>query len=538
MSSTRKAKDDSKFHQARYASSPEFERGLLANLVAKRCALIDAAADRELIWFLQHLSHQAGGLAAVVKDVIAQFPDRIQTEEMAAMKLKSGAICNEAQVRKLRGRFNESESFILRGEKSDWLSGGYLSAEALLTDADRNRSQCEIEDDKRRAQNHPISYPANDFFKACSDAAASGLEKFLQEICLNPESSLDSGPWYYPRLIETLREYKASFVLQKSAGVVVTALGAKVCDTLDYTAYSRGLTLMQGEARTGKSYAARAWCEQRPGVARFVEVPPSNDETSFFRALARGLGLGNFLNYKAGEIRDRVESVLLSGDILLVLDEAQRLWPQRNLRYGFPSRIVWVMTMANAGVPIAMVSTPQFIQTQKAVEKTGWDSAQLTGRISHFESLPGSLSADDLMAVAKAVLPEAGAQVLRVLAIYAQTSARNLAAIDSISKRARYIAMRAGREAATTDDVRKAMQESVIPADTKLHLALASGKKAKAESITPMPAPGMAQDRPQDDSDGTEAATPAGRRRADLDALGAPARARADVDFEAHLIGA
>jgi len=128
--------------------------------------------------------------------------------------------------------------------------------------------------------------------------------------------------------------------------------------------------------------------------------------------------------------------VLLTRDILLVMDEAQRLWPQRNAWWGFPGRIVWVMAMANAGVPIAMISTPQFIETQKAVEKAGRNSAQLTGRISHFEALPMDLSAEDLMAVAKSVLPEAGAQVLRALAVYARSSARYLAAIDSISKRA------------------------------------------------------------------------------------------------------
>ena len=201
--------------------------------------------------------------------------------------------------------------------------------------------------------------------------------------------------------------------------------------------------------------------------------------------MARGLGIGNFLRYKVTEIRERVESVLLAGDLLLVLDEAHRLWPQRNLRYGFPSRINWLMAMANQNVPICCISTPQFIQWQKAAEEKGqWNSAQLTGRISHFESLPSDLSPEDLMAVAKSVLPEANAQVLRALAVYARTSARYLAAIDSIAKRARYIATRAGRVTATTDDVRHAMQESVIPADTKLQRALESGRKGKTR-MTP-----------------------------------------------------
>ncbi len=297
----------------------------------------------------------------------------------------------------------------------------------------------------------------------------------------------------FPTWIAALREYQASYIKTKSS-VFTTALGQKVSDVLDYTFFSRGLTLMEGEARTGKSFAARAWCEQHPGLARFVEVPPSNDDSGFFRALARGLGLGNFLKYKVCDIRERVESVLLTGDLLLVLDEAQRLWPQRNLRHCFPGRVVWVMAMANHGVPIAMVSTPQFLTTQRAVEKTGWNSAQLTGRIKHYEPLPTDLSNEDLMAVAKSVLPEADNKALRALAIYA----RYLAAIDSISTRARYLALKDGRSAATTADVKKAMRESVIPADNKLHIALELGRKSKRGEMPPARAVLPAQEETPD----------------------------------------
>lgn len=137
------------------------------------------------------------------------------------------------------------------------------------------------------------------------------------------------------------------------------------------------------------------------------------------------------------------------------------------------------MTMANAGVPICCISTPQFITAQKALEKSGWNSAQLTGRIAHYECLPVELCEADLVAVAKSVLPEADASTLRALAVYARSSARYLSAIDSIATRARYTAMQAGRSETTTGDVRKAMQESVIPADAKLHRALTAGEKSK-----------------------------------------------------------
>ncbi|MEI9862952.1 MAG: hypothetical protein WDN00_00005 [Limisphaerales bacterium] len=54
------------------------------------------------------------------------------------------------------------------------------------------------------------------------------------------------------------------------------------------------------------------------------------------------------------------------------------------------------------------------------IEKNGWNSAQLTGRISHYESLPQDLSEADLIGVAKSVLPEADPNVLKALAIYAR----------------------------------------------------------------------------------------------------------------------
>jgi hypothetical protein len=345
---------------------------------------------------------------------------------------------------------------------------------------------------------HPVAYPVERVIALCREASDS-LEKDISKLCLDPQLLIGKGiaetgwPWYFPKLVSTLREYMPRWIAERHAGTVVTALGQKVHDALDYTQQSRTMTLVVGDARVGKSFSAHSWCEQHPGQARFVEVPPGNDDKSFFRALARGLGLGNFQQYKAVEIRERVESVLLSGDLLLCLDEAHRLWPEVNLWRGFPKRLNWVMSMANHGVPICLIGTPQFIERQKASDQTsGWNSAQFMGRLSHYEPLPRELELDDLMAVARSVLPEADTRTLRALAAYARTSARYLAAIDAIAKRARYIAGRDGRLTATTDDVRMAMQQSVIPADSKLVAALKSvekpaGRQSRRGVAMPLP---------------------------------------------------
>jgi hypothetical protein len=495
MSSTRITTDDSVFHQNRYASSAEFERGLVANMVAKRCSLLNDKADRDLIWFVQYLSHQDGGLAAVAKDLVAKFGDRIGTATMAKNRDK---IYQAEDVKKIRLELPKPlrRRFPLYGETRDDIAklGGRKNGYCfppLMSDYERHE---QIDQDREQAAKQPKFYPATALLELCREAAVNGfdngsdtdnLEKELCQLCLDPGWNLAAAsPWYFADLVKVLREYQQHWIQQQS-NVVTTALGKKICETLDYALYSHRLALLEGNARLGKSFAARAWCLQHPGKARFIEVPPSNDESTFYRALARGLGLGNFLSYKAVQIRERVESVLLTGDLILVLDEAQRLWPQRNFRYGFPNRIVWVMAMANAGVPICMVSTPQFITSQKAVEKTGWNSAQLTGRIGHYEFLPTTLEASDLMAVSRAVLPEADDVVLQALADYASASSRYLAAVDSIAMRARYIAMRAGRSVCNTADVRTAMKESVIPSDTMLARTLDRAKKTDCGRRTP-----------------------------------------------------
>jgi hypothetical protein len=525
MSSTRNAKDDSVFHQSRYASSPEFERGLLANLVARRCSVLNDAADRELVWFVQHLSHSAGGLTSVARELRARFDQRLGTRTMLESGRKDSQDFTAAEMRQIRLELPAElrPRFPLKGElksevrelrtKRDRFASSAEKARALRAEADNAFFDVDTFEeimsgereekeklDRAEAAKHPASYSVSALRDLCRRAAVEGLElpeskiynleRELAEMCLNPEWNFEAGgPWYFAGLIAALREYKAAYISAKTTNTFNTALGKKVFEVLDYTAYCRGLTMIQGDARLGKSHAARLWCEQHPGNARFVEVPTGNDEVTFFRDLARGLGLGNFLNYKVVQIRERVEYVLRTGDIVLVLDEAQRLWPQTNFREGYPKRISWVMTMGNAGVPICMVSTPQFFATQKVAEKNGWNSAQLTGRISHFEPLPTALSEADLIGVAKVVLPEASKEVLRALAVYALHSARYLAAIDTIAKRARYIAKLDGRNVSTASDVHRAMKESVVPADSKLHCALTGTPAGKLPKIKPAPAP-------------------------------------------------
>lgn len=529
MSSTRHSNDGSVFHQNRFASSAEIEKGLKANLVAKRLSVVKDAAHRELIWFLQYVSHQEGGLEAIARTLLNKYPNRLGTREMLAIGKSQNQSYNAEEVRKVRAELPHSlrGEFLLNGEmdrqlgrQAFWMRREAIQArfelacdeyesagdrKELLRKIERSLGADAAEEvEKTLSIKRPKSFQVSLFLNVCRKSAEEGfvdgakvfpLERELMELCLNPAHNLTTGPWYFAGLLNALLDYQKSWFESVGAGVVTTELGSKVWDALEYTQYSRSLSLVEGNARMGKTFSAKKWTELHTGQARFVEVPPGNDDASFYRALARGLGLGNFGNYKIVQIRERVESVLLNSDLMLVLDEAQRLWPQRNLRYGFPSRINWVMTMTNQGVPICCICTPQFIEAQKVAEKYGWNSAQLTGRIHHYQQLPASLSHADLMAVAKAVLPELDAGTLKAVAICAKSSARYLSAIEAIAKRAQFLANRAGRNESTPDDVRKAMQESFIPSDTKMKVALEAGKTGKTPRIKPTPVQPMPQMR-------------------------------------------
>ena len=402
MSSTRYAKEGSPLRQERFASS--FEHGLLANLVAKRCAEIDPSADRAAIWFAQSESWESGGLDFLASEILRRCPLVEWRKEEVAWQMPLGS---------------------------------YGMIRALVAN--------------------------------------------LERLCLDPRSAL-ADTW------EALDDYRGKWISERPA-YAETAVSRSVTAALEYTQSARSLTLIDGPARIGKSFAARAFCEESAGLARFVQTPCSNDESSFFRAIGQSLGVSSSLKLKASEMRARVEEVLQAGDLMLVLDEAHYLWPQQWQRYASPSRVNWIMTaLVNCNVPVALVTTPQFYASQQRVERlTGWTSEQFIGRIGHIERLPSKLGRADLVKVAKALLPAADTAAWVALAAYADMSKKHLASIDAISKRAAWLASQDGKQSATAAYVRRAMKESVIPSDTALAESLAPAWQRRRNSFARLP---------------------------------------------------
>lgn len=431
MSSTRHAKPGSPLKQSKFSSSAEFETGLIANLVARRCSVLENPEERELVWFLQLLSHQPGGLEKVARELSERFSDRVGTFTM----LKYGT----------NTLYTREQSAAIR---------------SLL----------------------PLPFIESDSgdFKHLCRSALSNLAEDLKVFCLNPTSLESAAPWYFADLPKCLCEFHDQWVKAHRESTVTTELGSKLCDALDYASESKCMVLIEGLARTGKTFSAKSWCHLQPGRARYVQVPCTNDEIGFYRTIAKALGVSSGLSWKACELRERIEAVLQSGDLVVVFDEAHYLWPNLIDPRTLPARINWIMTaLVNYGVPVGLIATPQFLKTQKVVEsKTRWTSEQFTGRIYHYEPLPESLSEKDLSKVASALLPEGDDTSVEILVRYAQASAKYLAGIEAVVRRARYIAKRDGRDKVNRTDIKNAVKESVMPSDS----ALAQSSEAPSKS--------------------------------------------------------
>lgn len=279
----------------------------------------------------------------------------------------------------------------------------------------------------------------------------------LQRLCLDPSSEPE---W------EAVAEYRRAW-RKSQKQIVRTRISEAVFGALDYARQAGCVAVIDGSSRIGKSFSARAWCESAGGIARYVEVPSSNDDMSFFRAIARSLGVSASLKLKAAEIRNRVEDVLQGGDLMLVLDEAHYLWPQSWYRYAAPSRVNWLMTaVANHGVSLALITTPQFFSAQKEVERlTKWNSDQFVGRLGHVEKLPSRLEIDDLLAITRALLPECDATTSRAIAGFARSSPARLGSIVAIASRAHWFASQEGRKPRDSD-VRRVMKERICAFDS------------------------------------------------------------------------
>jgi DNA transposition AAA+ family ATPase len=461
MSNTRHAEAGCEQRDERYASDPLLCKGLKSGDVIRRCETLDAPEHREIALFLQYVSNLPGALEKLAADLLAAFPERLGTPPMIRFGLKPDAVFNADQVCAVRNDYSLFEDdFPLRGEIQ---YGPYEFFRTLTTE----------EENKKREESlsFPSSYPVSVFLEICRENFITKAPALLRQFCIDPAFGIERlNLVTFHDLPDALIEYIDQWEKKTLAGLVVTEVGAKVLEALNYSEDQKCLALVEGFARTGKTFLAKAWCAARPGRRRIVSLSEASSEKEFFREIAKALGAAASYGFKGNELRERVNDILRPGYLTIVIDEAHFLWPQRNLREASPRRIEWVRaSLANYGVPVVMIATHQFTKAQQQIEKhTNWSSEQLIGRISFCAKLPDHLEKDDIAAVARFHLPEADARSIAFLVDYVIASKKHLASIDHGVRAARHEAHKAGRSTVTYKDVMIGFNNTVLPSDRNL----------------------------------------------------------------------
>jgi hypothetical protein len=461
MSSTRHAEVGGALRQERWASNPECTTAINALLAAKRIALLEDPELRAVLWFIQMRSLTPRGLNELTAELLDFFPERVGSPTMRRIGCKAGKSYGPALVRQMRDEFPNALDFPLKGD--------------IIFDFSERDDEVLTE---------PNSYDGSAFLEAVRTASLS-LPDHLTRLCLDPEIDLmnakcsSAGAWYFDGLIDGLKRYRRHCAESAREGLATTEISDQIYETLDFCYRQRRMVLIEGVAGIGKSVTVKAWCNRYPGLARHVELPSSNDDRSFYAAIAEAIGVARGSAYNGQQIKLKVEEALRASGLFLVLDEAQFAWPQKyNRPQGVPVRMQWIKTAFDEGTPIALVALPEFSDWQALyVKKTLWRDNQLIRRLNRTIRLPAAHSKGDLIKIAKAIHPDGDEASWKLLAGCALTLPKKQAsAISETFISATDIAQQDGRDQVTYEDIYTALRFDLPP----LHLTPAAAVEASA----------------------------------------------------------
>lgn len=461
MSSTRYASADGELRQERWASNPECTTAINALLAAKRIALLEDPEVRAVLWFIQMRSLTPRGLNDLATELFDFFPKRVGSSAMRRAGCKPGKRCGAKLVRKICAELpRNTKSFPLKGDiVYCWSNNPKYIGEEVLSE--------------------PTSYDASAFLEVVRKAALS-LPDHLTRLCLDPEIDMAkrdcsadaedaAGVWYFEDLIDALTRYRQHCAESAMEGMATTEISEHMYEALDFCYRQRRMVLIEGVAGIGKSVTVKAWCNRYPGLVRHVELPSSNDDRSFYAAIAEAVGVARGAAYNGQQIKLKVEEALRISGLFLVLDEGQFAWPQKyNRPQGVPVRMQWIKTAFDAGTPIAMVALPEFSDWQALyVKKTLWRDNQLIRRLNRTVRLPASHSQADLIKIAKAIHPAGDEASWKLLAGCALALPKKQAsAISETFISATDIAQEDGRDLVTYEDIEAAMRFDFQPVET------------------------------------------------------------------------
>ena len=155
----------------------------------------------------------------------------------------------------------------------------------------------------------------------------------------------------------------------------------RVFGALDFALTQSTMVSLEGEARMGKTEAAKQWVEQRgPGRAVMIECPVIGSPIAVLKEIARKVGLSH--KEKRQNMARRIGNAF-SSDRVLVIDEAGRMFPKGK---GSPEALDEIRSIHDrTGCGIALLVTRADV---KKLTESAYMVGQLIGRIDLPAMLP------------------------------------------------------------------------------------------------------------------------------------------------------
>jgi hypothetical protein len=442
MSSTRRATDGS-FHQERFCSSEEFQGDAINGVAtAKRISIVKDRAVCEVLWFIQWRSLARGGLQQLCDDLLALFPERIGTPQLRKLITSKRRVVRQDEISALR------KECCIRSFQNHFGHTERDNQSRLIDDEGYVLSQYDDESELEV-----------DYYTALVADRLRDLPQILTTFCLDPKADLSKGVWFFTDLLGALMALREKCILSARSRLADTVVTRQINDTLDFWFARRRMVLIEGVAGIGRTETTRTWCDAHAGLVRFVEVPSSSDDRSFFASMARQLGVARGTSLKAQEIKVRVEEMLATSGVALALDESQYLYGQYIRPRRTPDRLLWVKTIFDAGTPIALVAHTDFSKWQAHfVSKTLWSDEQFERRVNRRITLPTEHSKQDMIKIARAHHPGGDMRTWKLLASYALgTEKKQASGVTEALESAQYRAEQLGRDQVTFADVEAAL---------------------------------------------------------------------------------
>ena len=428
----------------------------------------------ELLWFVQYMSLQPGGLAKFAADLMEQMPERFGTDTMRKAFGREYTVIERALVwNELPGKHTPS----IKIGDDDYGALGNLITGLTAKDLEGYESG-----EQRRVKAAFKGLDAARFRSVVSKAVESDIPQFLREVCNQPgkpftprvvpvyrghleEDDFYPETWYLSDVWQTIADFMQRRAERVQSRIAMTEVALKTFDALDYALAAKAMVRIEGDSRFGKTEAAKAWCEMRPGLARHMSVPCSNSVGDLIHRVAEALGMDVSYGSRPQGLKQRIEYALKHSGLFIVADEAHFLIPQNYSIGTAAARLNWVRTeIVDRGLPLALVVTPQsFLPAlTRFAKRSGYTTEQFFGRNFRTVLLPDALSESDMVAVAKIHAPEFDEDYLPLVANLATVSENYLQAVEAIIGLARHLASRAKHKEVSLADIEAAASE-VIP---------------------------------------------------------------------------